>query len=451
MSGAWASLFGSITIAAFCRGTIVRHFLLSAPSRVPHNSCLLTGNKLKETQRMGTPLRKIEARLKRRLRYHLKKLGFLKQQDGRLAPPEATKAGVRQIHESQRREKLRAEKEFVHAKWPELKKYFADGKDVVPEKVTPELELIDSSTWQSDLFRLASLTWSVPVSNGYGRRLRFLVWDRSIDKLLGIIALGDPVFNLRVRDENVGWGVRDREQRLVNVLDAYVLGAVPPYNMLLGGKLVACLIRTKEVRDAFTDKYANVKGIISKKNKHASLVLVTTSSALGRSSLYNRLALNGEHFFASIGYTAGWGHFHIPDKLYSIVRDCLSLRGHEYSDGNRFGDGPNWKLRAVRQAFHYLGLSQNLLHHGIPREVFACYLAKNAKDVLTGTAAKPNYRGLQSVANVSALARARWLEPRAKRRPEFRFWNSEEIEVMVKNPSRKKTVQSGAVRRYGTG
>jgi len=33
-------------------------------------------------------------------------------------------------------------------------------------------------------------------------------------------------------------------KRLVNVMDAYVLGAVPPYNMLLGGKLVASLVRS---------------------------------------------------------------------------------------------------------------------------------------------------------------------------------------------------------------
>src|SRR5262249_41111946 len=69
-----------------------------------------------------------------------------------------------------------------------------------------------------------------------GRRLRYLVWDANNDKLIGIMALGDPVFNLKVRDELIGWDIKDRGKRLVNVLDAYVLGAVPPYNMLLGGQ-----------------------------------------------------------------------------------------------------------------------------------------------------------------------------------------------------------------------
>jgi len=111
-------------------------------------------------------MRKIKARLKRRLWYHLRKLGFLKQPDGRLAPPQSTKDGVRRMHQCQRQEKLREHRVFVNTKWRELKKYFADGKDVVPQLIAPDLELVESSTWQSDLFRLASLTWSVPVSNG---------------------------------------------------------------------------------------------------------------------------------------------------------------------------------------------------------------------------------------------------------------------------------------------
>jgi len=147
--------------------------------------------------------------------------------------------------------------------------------------------------------------------------MRFLVWDRSNQKLLGLIALGDPVFNLNVRDAAIGWTTADRKQRLVNVMDAYVLGALPPYNTLLCGKLVACLLRTVEVRDHFVSRYGNSQGIISGKAKSANLSLVTTTSALGRSSVYNRLVLDGQHVFRSIGFTSGWGHFHISTKLFA--------------------------------------------------------------------------------------------------------------------------------------
>jgi hypothetical protein len=90
------------------------------------------------------------------------------------------------------------------------------------------------------------------VSNGFGRRLRYLVWDDYNHKLMGIIAIGDPVFNLSVRDNLIGWDVAARGERLVNIMDAYVLGALPPYNALLGGKLVACLLRSRDIYDDFT-------------------------------------------------------------------------------------------------------------------------------------------------------------------------------------------------------
>lgn len=92
----------------------------------------------------------------------------------------------------------------------------------------------------------------------------------------------DPVFNLVARDRYIGWTADDRRKRLVHVLDANVLGAIPPYNTLLGGKLVASLVATTEVRDVFADKYSGVRGPISGKVKPAVLAMVTTASALGQ-------------------------------------------------------------------------------------------------------------------------------------------------------------------------
>lgn len=129
------------------------------------------------------------------------------------------------------------------------------------------LRLVRSDTPEADLFRVATLTWSVPVSAGFSRRIRYLVWDEGHDRLAGIIALGDPVYNLSVRDNLIDWTVHDRAQRLVGILDAYVLGAVPPYNFLLGGKAVACLIRSRDVYDDFRRAYGKSVGVISKKAK----------------------------------------------------------------------------------------------------------------------------------------------------------------------------------------
>jgi hypothetical protein len=378
-----------------------------------------------------------EANLKRKIRTHLQKLGFEKTQGRAFRPPSTSKETVRALHQEQRKAIIKDQRRFLSEALPPLSKHFANGDEIDPGKVVPRLEIVEAHTWQSDLFRLASLTWSVPVSAGFGRRLRYLVWDDNNQKLLGIIALGDPVFNLKVRDELIDWTVKDRANRLVNILDAYVLGAVPPYNMLLGGKLVACLVRSKEVRDDFLKKYGETRGIISKKKKGARLVMVTTSSSLGRSSVYNRLKLNGQRYFDSIGYTQGWGHFHIPDTLFADLRAYLRRKSHMYVDGHTFGKGPNWRLRTIRVALEALGFKGDLLRHGIGREVFACSLAGNAKNILRGKAKRAVYRNLLSVHDVGILARERWLVPRAATRPEFKEWRREQLHDLVSVAVRK--------------
>jgi len=380
-----------------------------------------------------------EANLKRRVRTHLKRLGFSRDDDGNLLAPVDSKESIRSLHRVQRREGLIKQKPFLKDYLADLLPYFADGADVNVSEIRPRLELIEAGTWQSDLFRAASLSWSVPVSQGFGRRLRYLVWDESNNKLMGLLALGDPVFNLRARDELIGWDVRDREKRLVNVMDAYVLGAIPPYNFLLGGKLIACLIRTKDVRADFSKKYAETRGIISKKKKHAQLVVVTTSSSLGRSSIYNRLKLEKQQYFRSIGYTGGWGHFHIPDSLFASLRDYLRDVDHEYVNAHKFGEGPNWRLRTIRAAFDKLGFDADLLKHGIQREVFLCKLATNAEKVLRGEVDRAHYRNLKTVEEVGEIARVRWMEGRAARNPVYKEWTVSQFEQMLS----PRTVQNG--------
>jgi hypothetical protein len=372
-----------------------------------------------------------EATLKKRLRSHLRSLGFTKTDDGMLTPPGSGKDVIRAIHGMQRDDKLSASQRFISQNFPKLIGYFASGTDVDPARISPVLQLISSDTWEGDLFRLASLTWSVPVSNGFGRRLRYLVWDGHNGKLIGIIAIGDPVFNLSVRDNLINWDTSARGDRLVNIMDAYVLGALPPYNMLLGGKLVACLIRSRDIYDDFAKSYGRTTGIISQEEKKARLLAVTTSSSMGRSSVYNRLKLGGVEYFRPIGYTGGWGHFHIPDCLFAELRDYLREIGHPYADLHRFGQGPNWRMRTTRVALRKLGFEEDLLRHGIQREVFICQLADNALKILHGGRGRPILSSLLSAGDVASLAMERWILPRSERRPEFKAWKRENIEGLL--------------------
>ncbi len=352
--------------------------------------------------------------IRQRLLAHLEDLGYTLGEDKLSSAENFDKVKIRKFYASRRIEREQRENAFVGANVDKLIGYFANGHEIVPAKIAIEVEEVESGSWQGNLFRLATLIWSVPVSRGYGRRIRFLVWDRHIDKLVGVIALGDPVFNLKPRDEWIGWNTRDREERLCNVLDAYILGAVPPYSQLIAGKLVAALVSSKEVNDVFRRKYAKQLGLISKKAKHPKLVLVTTTSALGRSSVYNRLRLDGNTLFHSVGFTEGWGHFHISDAVFQEMKEFLSDIGHKYANGNRFGNGPNWRMRVIRAVMKEIGISQSYLNHGIRREIFAVPLATNFREILIGEQTRARWQ-LRSAADIGRACVDRWVAPRAER------------------------------------
>ena len=377
-----------------------------------------------------------ESSLRRKVRHQLRLLGFRRSDSGSLEVGSADKDVIRKLHGPHRRDRLLTNTDFLSNHASTLLRYFASGRDINPAAIKPELERVYANTWQADLFRMATLTWSVPVSSGFGRRLRYVIWDAHNEKLLGLIAIGDPVFNLSVRDSLIGWNVEDRRERLVNVMDAYVLGAVPPYNTLLGGKMVACLVRSRQIYKEFTRTYGNTEGIISGKAKNPRLLAVTTSSSMGRSSVYNRLKLGEVSYFQPIGYTRGWGHFHISDDLFVELRSYLRSIGHDYADQHRFGQGPNWRLRTTRAALTALGFRDDLLWHGVRREVFFCSMASNAAKILRTGKGRPDLSSLLTVQDVADLALERWILPRAHRKPGYRAWNKSDVLRLLGDPAR---------------
>jgi hypothetical protein len=387
-----------------------------------------------------------EARLKRKVRAHFKQLGFLKAADGTLLPPSLDKQSYRDMHAHQRDSRIVSNGAWIGRHAPSLIRYFASGSDLDVSRIRPRIEVVHSGTWESDLFRFASFYWRIPISEGYGRRLRFLVWDDAHQRLIGLFALGDAVFNLRARDAFIEWDHHRRGVALVNLMDAYALGAVPPYNMLLGGKLIASLIKTKEVVKTFEIKYHDSVGVISGERKHAQLVAVTTTSALGRSSLYNRLRIGEQRIFDSIGSTSGWGHFHISDELFENLRDYLRARGDAYSDAHQFGQGPNYRLRVVRKALGLLGLDPDMARHGLTREVFFCSLASNALQFLRGEHKRARYTLLPGVEEIGRAALERWVVPRAQRMPEFRQWQRDdflrELDTRAEQAMRPRSVRT---------
>ncbi len=367
------------------------------------------------------------ASLESAIHNHLLNLGFSRNGSGYFVDGVVTKQKIRNLHVAQRLDILERHRPFIETHGSDLVEHFASGSHIDPASIDPELVEVSPDSLESRLFRFASLLWSVPVSQGFGRRLRFLVKDRQNDCLIGLFALGDPVFNLSARDNWIGWTHEDRRDRLVHVMDAYVVGAVPPYSQLIGGKLVAALMGSKEVRRAYERKYLARQSVIRQRKHRARLVLLTTTSALGRSSIYNRLSIPEGPRFLRIGTTKGFGHFHLYGEVFDSLRAHLEEAGHPYASGHRFGMGPNWKLRVARAALEDLGIDGNsILKHGIEREVYAIPLAENWKKVLSG-----EHQRLRSLtrpsAEISQFCLDRWLVPRSERDASFRSFDSGSI------------------------
>ncbi len=366
-----------------------------------------------EILRMAVPKHEVK-KLRRAIRQSLKAQGFHVSGSEVSFRQRRDKRSIRKRHQHAVAKRINLAKQSLEQSEDQLLSFLASGHEVDPARIVPRLHQVEPGTIESKLFKYACLHWSIPVSDGYGRRLRFLIFDDSNGKLIGLFGLGDPVYSIKARDEWVGWGANAKAERLYHVMDAYVLGAVPPYSQLLGGKLVALAAICGEVRRAFARRYAGRRSVISGKKRKAYLVGLTTASALGRSSLYNRVTFKGRKVFESVGFTGGWGEFHFSDGVYERLTDFASEHCVPTAKQEKWGGGFRNRRELVRKALAKLGFSQHLLNHGIQRELFVAPLALNAREFLRGEHKRPRYYKM-SFDDVAAFWKERWLLPRAER------------------------------------
>jgi len=361
-------------------------------------------------------------RLRDRIIRSLRKQGF-RMRSGLLIPPDARdKSLLRSLHEEAVRHSVERSRAGLERHEERLLALVAAGREVHPEHIRPRLVSVRPGSEDELLFRYARLHWSIPVSAGYGRRLRFVVYDDSNRKVMGIFGLGDPVFSLGPRDRWIGWGRDAKKARLQCVMDLFVLGAVPPYSNLLCGKLIALLATSSEVQRAFRRRYGGRRALISRKCLDGRLALLTTTSALGRSSLYNRLGYKGVPVFQSVGSTLGSGDFHFSNGFYYDLRQVALAHCDATAKHARWGDGFRNRRELLRKALPLLGLSRKLVYHGVQREIFVAPLASNAAAFLRG-----ERRRLRSYSRTAdelfQWFRNRWLLPRAARDDRYRAFD----------------------------
>lgn len=341
-------------------------------------------------------------------------------------PDQGNKSLYRSLHAPAVRQALEQSQAWIKWAYPRYSRYFANGSDISPERVQPVLVEV-TKAWQHDLFRIARLTWSLPFTKGYGRRLRFLIMDASNQKLIGVLGLQSPPLDFPARDRLFIYPLGRKVEMVNQTMDIYTLGAVQPYSRLLGGKLVALAAACDEVRRAYRRKYSARLTELEKRMLPPHLVALTTTSAFGKSSLYNRLIYRGRPIAYSIGYTEGYGGFHLA-TLYPALREFLEKQGISTRGG--FGVGPRIVWQTYVRASEHLGISRDLLKHGIRREVFLFPLVSNLTEYMGGHTRRPQYFHL-SFAEIAQWWRERWLLPRAQRVDGWHNWDNREIEHML--------------------
>jgi hypothetical protein len=233
--------------------------------------------------------------------------------------------------------------------------------------------------WQHDLWRIVKLThWSMPPNEYVGRRYRILVFDG--DYLVGLVGLASCIWGLAARDKWIGWDVTQKTKRIDYVVDAYVLGAIPPYNgSYRGSKLLAYLTASDEMREIWRDQYG------------FSPAAVVTTTLFGHSAVLNRVKHNERKLWRNLGYTRGLGTMHFSLETIGLAKELLERAGIEVAD--RLNAGPNWKLRLMRTAIETVGFrAEKYLLHGYKRGVYLMEYAENTKEFLIGENSKLKLR-----------------------------------------------------------
>ncbi|MCH7554065.1 MAG: DUF4338 domain-containing protein [Chloroflexi bacterium] len=82
-----------------------------------------------------------------------------------------------------------------------------------------------------------------------------MVWDKNHALSFGLIGLHRAPLKQATRDEALGITKEGRDWWVNMSLSAQRIGALPPYNEILGSKLIVMALTCNEVRSAYRQRY----------------------------------------------------------------------------------------------------------------------------------------------------------------------------------------------------
>jgi hypothetical protein len=220
--------------------------------------------------------------------------------------------------------------------------------------------------------------------------------------------------------------------------DLTVCGALPPYNELLAGKLMAMLAMSPEVIAEYERRYKGMASVIASSMagrqicRPAKLAVIGTTSLYGvRPCQYDRLSMPAQVLGGAagtrLGYkflehrTAGYGTFQFSRRTKEALKHASAVDGRRAKVNNRFGEGASPKFRAIRDGLDILGLDSDvLLQHGRKKSMYIASLIADPASYLLGLSMDPTYLfdstlGKEGTVAVSDWWKHRWASPRLAR------------------------------------
>lgn len=188
-----------------------------------------------------------------------------------------------------------------------------------------------------------------------------------------------------------------------NMMEIIVCGAIPPYNELLGGKLVSILACSPVVIRDYTERYCNQISEIASRMKGKRVVRDSRLAFLGTTSLYalgssqyNRIKVPvGDSFtlqYKKMGITEGFGTVYFSKETTGAMMQILELLDGGRKINNIFGEGTSPRFRLISRGLSSIGIKANsFLQHYSPRIVYSMELAPNTNDFLLGHTDTLNY------------------------------------------------------------
>ena len=229
---------------------------------------------------------------------------------------------------------LLSDKDFINTMEDKFNilEYFANGDQISVDKIKPEIRECKTQK-EKDIYKYCRYLEEVPNTGGVGRRISAIIYDTGQKKefIIGVLGLSSTGYTLRCRDDFFGWNRKSidsfnllkerKDDGLRKIMQLSVCSAVPPYNYLYAGKLIALLSLSDPIQQIYKTKY-----------KQDLLALVTTGVFGDHSALFNRIQINkviknekGERneLFKKIGNTSEYSNLILSNKTKEIAKEIL--------------------------------------------------------------------------------------------------------------------------------